>query len=479
MSQDVSSLPRVSTYTGHPTSTLPTLITSTIPSATNTPTSGGGGGGGGTQNSPLLFFVALGFGVVFTNLWIIVGVKYCFRYNARNRARANGVDEVDLQALGARPHRRRREKKLMTVDEVNERFPVTKYKTWRANREVMGLPTTGGIAPTDASAPVVATQTQSDLDPPASPLPKIPEPVADPTKPVTPERESQDQDRRIDQIEPPATTTTPLTPIAAPTTIATTTTGTGTTPTAGTLTPNQRPSAEIQRVASNQNSDHEGEHDDDEPMPALPADMANSCGDTCAICIDNLEDSDDVRGLTCGHAFHTACIDPWLTARRACCPLCKADYYVPKPRTEAEIEAEEQARERRRQQAAELNRSPISTWWYRAEAYLMPSNPNNANRNGRRGRTEAQRTRRTSRNTRWNPFGRNNNPNSNTVSDTPAPDAGNIETQQSFSTGPPAFLNRFSRRGRSDSGANPSAPEEPTPSTLEAGLANANASSTR
>lgn len=33
-------------------------------SATNTGTSGGGGG-----QSPLLFFVALGFGVVFTNLW--------------------------------------------------------------------------------------------------------------------------------------------------------------------------------------------------------------------------------------------------------------------------------------------------------------------------------------------------------------------------------------------------------------------------
>ncbi|RVD82871.1 uncharacterized protein DFL_007282 [Arthrobotrys flagrans] len=459
MSQDVSTLPPVPTISVHPTSTLPSLVTSTIPSATNSPSSGGGGG---TQNSPLLFFVALGFGVVFTNLWIIVGVKYCFRYNARNRARANGVDEVDLQALGARPHRRRREKKLMTVDEVNERFPVTKYKTWRANREVMGLPTTGGIAPTDGSAPVVATQTQTDLDPPASPLPKIPEPVADPTKPVTPGRESQDRDRRIDQVETPAQPTT---------TTATTT--------PATLTPNQRSSAEIQRVVSNQHSDHEGEHDDDEPMPTLPADMANSCGDTCAICIDNLEDSDDVRGLTCGHAFHTACIDPWLTARRACCPLCKADYYVPKPRTEAEIEAEEQARERRRQQAAELNRSPISTWWYRAEAYLIPHNPNNANRNGRRPRTEPQRTRRTSRNTRWNPFGRNSNTNSNIAGNTPAPDAGNFETQQASSTGPSAFLSRFSRRGRSNSGANPSAPEEPTPSTLEAGLTNANASSAR
>jgi predicted component of type VI protein secretion system len=63
----------------------------------------------------------------------------------------------------------------------------------------------------------------------------------------------------------------------------------------------------------------------------VPAEYYNT-GDTCAICIDTLEDDDEVRGLTCGHAFHAACIDPWLTTRRASCPLCKADYHVPKPR---------------------------------------------------------------------------------------------------------------------------------------------------
>ena len=44
--------------------------TATASPATATPTGGGGGGGGGgPTSSPLLFFVALGFGVVFTNLW--------------------------------------------------------------------------------------------------------------------------------------------------------------------------------------------------------------------------------------------------------------------------------------------------------------------------------------------------------------------------------------------------------------------------
>lgn len=40
-----------------------------IPSPSGGGGGGGGGGGNGATSSPLLFFVALGFGVVFTNLW--------------------------------------------------------------------------------------------------------------------------------------------------------------------------------------------------------------------------------------------------------------------------------------------------------------------------------------------------------------------------------------------------------------------------
>ena len=33
----------------------------------------------------------------------------------------------------------------MTMDEVNERFPLTKYKNWVATRAMEGLPTAGGV----------------------------------------------------------------------------------------------------------------------------------------------------------------------------------------------------------------------------------------------------------------------------------------------------------------------------------------------
>lgn len=48
---------------------------------------------------------------------------------------------------------------------------------------------------------------------------------------------------------------------------------------------------------------------------------------SCAICLETFEPDDVVRGLFCGHVYHSDCLDPWLTRRRACCPICKRDYY--------------------------------------------------------------------------------------------------------------------------------------------------------
>lgn len=272
---------------------------------------------------------------------IIVGVKYCFRYNARNRALRNGEagDQINMDNM-PRPHRRRREKKLMTMDEVNEKFPMKKYKTWVSERASEGLPTAGGVAVSPSRAnsireaegivPVANTATErTSVDSiranATSEAPSQPTRTTDDKR--SPEDPEKDDIRDKTQEANPAVqnqSTQPGQPSDAV----------------------QRLSKDLGRVPSSVDDD---EDDDEQIDAALPPEcMQASPGDSCAICIDVLEDDDDIRGLACGHAFHAGCVDPWLTSRRACCPLCKADYYTPKPRPNLEVDGQQG-------QAANLN----------------------------------------------------------------------------------------------------------------------------
>ncbi|CAG8449523.1 7434_t:CDS:1 [Acaulospora colombiana] len=47
--------------------------------------------------------------------------------------------------------------------------------------------------------------------------------------------------------------------------------------------------------------------------------------ETCAICLDDFDDGDEIRELPCRHWYHVECIDPWLTMKSSSCPLCKKD----------------------------------------------------------------------------------------------------------------------------------------------------------
>lgn len=65
-------------------------------------------------------------------------------------------------------------------------------------------------------------------------------------------------------------------------------------------------------------------------------------GDThtlCAVCMEGFNATDLIRPLTCGHIFHSVCVDPWLTKRQACCPLCKMSFSRYRGHLEDEIHA--------------------------------------------------------------------------------------------------------------------------------------------
>lgn len=264
---------------------------------------------------------------------IIVGVKYCFRYNARQRARANGEEEpVDLQAM-PRPHRRRREKKLMTLDEVNERFPATKYKSWRAHRELMGLPSEGGIKTAPNSRPASVKHLEAASS-------SVGESTLSPTSEAAILKEVLGPSTINREPSPSTSELAKETSTPAPIPAATSSSN-----------ESKRLSdiSDIDRQKDSDNDDDEEEH----IHAVVPDELLNTSGDSCAICIDVIDDDDDIRGLTCGHAFHAGCLDPWLTSRRACCPLCKADYYIPKPRPEGESSSADEASRRARRQERE------------------------------------------------------------------------------------------------------------------------------
>ncbi|KAI9041067.1 E3 ubiquitin-protein ligase RNF103 [Aspergillus affinis] len=81
------------------------------------------------------------------------------------------------------------------------------------------------------------------------------------------------------------------------------------------------------------------EHDNQNGGPSSSEDSYS----VCAICVDQFDSNDEVRPLTCGHIFHPACIDMWLTKRQACCPLCKTVYTGVGASPESNIDDEPEA----------------------------------------------------------------------------------------------------------------------------------------
>lgn len=294
-----------------------------------------------------------------------MGVKYCFRYNQRNRQlRGEDTGEpIDLTAV-PRTHRRRREKKLMTMDEVNERFPLVKYKVWRSSRANQGLPTEGGITAPN-SRPNSLKNDSGVVSAPVGVITAALSPSESANDRMESSASQASQDRYAENsLQPTNEKASPVTGLSSEQ------------HSIGASNFPQEFKWQHTLVDSETVEPDEDEDDGDQIRNALPAELLPNPGDSCAICLDLIEDDDDIRGLTCGHAFHASCVDPWLTGRRACCPLCKADYYIPKPRVPATENQSIGDRQGRRLVVANLDTitrpSPTARTGHRANPFRAP-----------------------------------------------------------------------------------------------------------
>jgi hypothetical protein len=334
----------------------------------------------------------------------------------------------------------------MTMDEVNSKFPLMKYKAWRASREQEGLPTAGGI-----SVPPSRAASIKDAD---GAINRKSQEVTRPLSSLS-QALAAITNRPASRVENEITETRVVTNMDAGEKAAAKQEVTA----GATIMEKAKSEKRISAPApaNMPTASPVLEEDDDEDIDPIEHAHSNEVlcaqpGDTCAICLDLLDDDDEVRGLTCGHAFHAACVDPWLSTRRACCPLCKAVYYTPKPRPEGE-EAAAAAGQTQRPNPALGQRTtppqqPQSTWLGgRSRFLLMAVGGRESQQQARIGRARG-----------------------------PPPRQMRTQSQVGQSpsqTGTPVTRrvgpNPFSWFRRNNNSSGPQQPQQPTPGQLEAG----------
>ncbi|XP_051135067.1 receptor homology region, transmembrane domain- and RING domain-containing protein 1 isoform X4 [Andrographis paniculata] len=58
------------------------------------------------------------------------------------------------------------------------------------------------------------------------------------------------------------------------------------------------------------------------------ANLTGHVGETCAICLEDYKDRENLKLLPCNHVFHATCVNSWLTKWATFCPVCKHDARV-------------------------------------------------------------------------------------------------------------------------------------------------------
>ncbi|KAJ3257542.1 hypothetical protein HK103_004451 [Boothiomyces macroporosus] len=89
-----------------------------------------------------------------------------------------------------------------------------------------------------------------------------------------------------------------------------------------------------------------------------PEENEKSTDETCAMCLEDYEDNDQLRELYCGHRYHSSCIDVYLLNQKRICPVCNADA-LGRPVTIVQVGVEREMSPEMEANLRRMNSNPI------------------------------------------------------------------------------------------------------------------------
>ncbi|KAG4306145.1 hypothetical protein PORY_000133 [Pneumocystis oryctolagi] len=336
--------------------------TSNLPSFSNT----------GWNGNILLFFVALGFGIL-----VIIGIKYCYRYSNMNRPETIEIERV-------MPQNQACQKKLMTQGEADQQFPSILYKVWQSQhkhqKQCFHKTETDELKEkifSNNESVSDSVNVSNMFDKHKSLQESYNYNLSCSDNPLQKDINARSSDSCIN-----FSSNVSEKPVCDPPHVE---------------------NSNIGRCISDKEQNEQDEcvsESKHKKVSSTDSPCDSSYDDTCAICLDNFEDEDEVRVLTCGHVYHSSCIVPWFTTRRAICPLCKHDFYIPKTHTDSNAENPSESMEPLRDAQIYDRHRPSMAYFptFEPQHFEQYRVSNNNYGNGLYRESNSRNSRRTSRN---------------------------------------------------------------------------------
>lgn len=88
----------------------------------------------------------------------------------------------------------------------------------------------------------------------------------------------------------------------------------------------------LRLIENDKNDENISPPQSQQPQPSAPpieepsASSSSEIELNCPVCLDSIQDGDDVKTTLCNHVFHRRCVDQWLATHNTC-PQCRTELF--------------------------------------------------------------------------------------------------------------------------------------------------------